>query len=114
MRRAGCVPLRNVCRMNHGIRLPSTVVAQIRSNDGVGVRLQLPEEVTSAQLIAGAAEISPEGLGNIRAQLFCQQRQSLLPLRQSRRAVSLLVINNRETVVYVGAVGREFQCMLVV
>src|SRR5690242_412004 len=101
--------------MNHGIRLPCAVVTQISSDDGIGVWLQLREEMTSAQLIAGAAEVSPERLRNPRtAQLSCQERESLLPLRLSCRAVSLLVINNGKAVVDIGPIRREFQCVLVV
>src|SRR4051812_49201324 len=71
--------------------------------------------MASTQLIAGAPEVSPETIGDARAvELFGEHCERLLPLRESARAVSLLVVDESKAVVHVRPVRRKLERVFVV
>ncbi len=90
-------------------------MAEIGAHDRVGLWLQFGEEVSTGELVTGSAEILPEAFRDVRTvHLFRENRERLLPLRERRRPISLFEVHDSKLVVNVGAIGREFNRVLVI
>jgi len=101
--------------VQQSVRTVVAIVTEIGAEDSICFGLQLTEQMMRGQLITGASKIGPETFRQTRAvHLRCEHRESLLPLRQCRGTISLLVVGEGKTVIHLGTVRRKFEGVIVV